>query len=201
MSTNDPQGVPTLGTISPLAERENLCAALRLLPPGCTTFVAENEAAFLSAPGSGHNHQFWVGGYADHLDELCAIASVTYEAWSSLRPLPFSLEDALLVLFLHDVEKCFKRLSPDTPRHARYEAASGDQHRLQDMVAKGYEIALSTEQENALIYVHGELDGYSKTERVMSPLAAFVHACDYWSARGWHDQPLASGRLPRVLDA
>ena len=33
------------------------------------------------------------------------IAAVLHKEFSSLRPLPFTLSDALLVLFLHDLEK------------------------------------------------------------------------------------------------
>jgi hypothetical protein len=54
---------PAPGAIRPLAARANLTAALDagLLPAGCRQFIADHEAAFLTAPGSGHNHQYWTG--------------------------------------------------------------------------------------------------------------------------------------------
>ena len=198
--TNAPQPKQALpGKREPLEERKNLTSALAVLPEACSRFVAENEDAFLLAPGSGSAHQFWLGGYADHVDELCAISHTIYSALSKLRELPFSLEDALLVLFLHDVEKIWKRLPEDTPCNPKYKAMVSDPKALQQEIIKDYGLKLSAEQENALKYVHGELDDYRKGERVMGPLAVFVHDCDYWSARGWHDQPLESGRLPDIF--
>jgi hypothetical protein len=82
---------PAPGAIRPLAARANLTAALDagLLPAGCRQFIADHEAAFLTAPGSGHNHQYWTGGHADHVDELFAIAAAMHHVVDS-QTLPAS---------------------------------------------------------------------------------------------------------------
>src|SRR5215470_20398319 len=67
--------------------------------------LAGHDALFRSARGSSHNHQAWAGGYADHIREVMNLAVVLHESLGRLRPLPFSLSDALVVLFVHDLEK------------------------------------------------------------------------------------------------
>jgi hypothetical protein len=61
-----------------------------------------------TAPGSSHNHQAWRGGYHDHIVECLNIAYQLYAGLSGLRPLPFTLGDALVVMYLHDLEKPWK---------------------------------------------------------------------------------------------
>jgi len=201
MAAKDPMGVPQEGTIRPLEERTNLCAGLARLPKGCRHFLHDHEAAFLAAPGSGHNHQFHKGGLADHYDELFAIAATLHRSLSELRPLPFTLDEALLILFLHDLEKIYKRIEADVPRDNSYYDLAYDQHALQARIIKDYGLTLNDSEENALEYVHGEGDDYRKDARIAGPLAAFVHDCDYWSARGWFDEPRKSGHLPDVISA
>jgi hypothetical protein len=187
-------------SLRPLAQRANLTAGLGLLPSGCSRLVSDHLDALLTAPGSGHNHQCWTGGYADHLDECFAISAALHASLGALRPLEFTLPDALLVMFLHDTAKVFKRVPDELIANRAYAAlAAADEHALQDRVCADYAIDLTAEQANALRYVHGELDDYRKDERVAGPLAAFCHAVDYWSARGWHDQPAAGGPLPALI--
>jgi hypothetical protein len=135
-------------------------------------------AADKGAAGSGHNHQAWPGGYADHVTEVLNIAIWLYV--TSPRKLPFKLEDALLVLFLHDIEKPFKIDGHVwTTKEAR--------RAFRELVIQMNEVRLTDEQKNALEYVEGEHD-YSGTERKMGPMAAFCHICDVFSARVWHDK-------------
>ena len=68
--------------------------------------LRDHGAAFAAAKGSGRNHQAWEGGYLDHVRETMNIARWLYA--TSPRALPFKLSDALVVMFLHDVEKPFK---------------------------------------------------------------------------------------------
>jgi hypothetical protein len=172
-----------------------------LLPAACSRFITDNETPFLSAPGSGHNHQHFAGGYADHVDEVFALAATLHLTLSQLRPLPFKLEDALLVLFLHDVEKIWKRLPANTSVNAVYAglARAYGQHALQELIIADYSLILSSEQENALTYIHGEGEDYSGSERIAGELAAFCHTCDFLSARLWYDQPQRSGYLPLLI--
>jgi hypothetical protein len=139
------------------------------------------------APGSSHNHQAWVGGYEDHIVECCNIARLQYAALSQAtgRALPFTLRDALLVLFFHDFEKPWKRECNFQGKQER--------HIFRAQMIGYYAIHLTTQQLNALKYAEGEGDDYSGQRRVMNELAAFVHSCDVLSARLWHDRPLAEG--------
>src|SRR5262249_50124559 len=67
--------------------------------------LAGHDDRFRSARGSSANHQAWAGGYADHSREVMTAGVVLYDTLGRLRPLPFSLSDALAVLFVHDLEK------------------------------------------------------------------------------------------------
>jgi hypothetical protein len=181
-------------------KRKNLVAAMPYLPLGCIEFAMNHEAYFVTAPGSGHNHQAWTGGYADHLDEIFAIAAIKYQALSQLRPLPFTLLDALLVLFLHDSEKPFKRLPEHlTPPAVYGHLALTDEGALKQAICQDYHIQLTAEQQNALKYVHGENEDRRADARVAGPLATLCHEADMWSARGWHNQPQEGGPLPDVV--
>ena len=72
----------------------------------CEQILDDHYALFEKSRGSTHNHQTWDGGYIDHITECMNYARHlhTFEAAFG-RPMPFSLSDALLVLFLHDLEK------------------------------------------------------------------------------------------------
>lgn len=129
------------------------------------------------AVGSSHNHQAWEGGYLDHVTEALNLACWLYE--TSPRPLPFKLEDALVVMFLHDIEKPFKGQCKWPTKEDRRE--------FRNTFIQQNQIALTDVQKNALEYVEGEHD-YSNTERKMNELAAFCHCCDILSARVWYSK-------------
>lgn len=72
----------------------------------CQRILKENRSLFEQARGSTYNHQTWNGGYIDHVADGMNYARHLYsfdEAFG--RPLPFSMSDALLIFFLHDIEK------------------------------------------------------------------------------------------------
>lgn len=157
----------------------------------CKRILEENRERFSQARGARSNHQAWVGGYLDHVQETMNIALVLFKILHVVRPLTFAFSDALLVLFLHDLEKPWK-----------YERASAGgwsvvpgledkraQHEFRFEKIREYGIVLTEEQENALRYVEGEGADYTNTRRVMGPLAAFCHLCDVTSARIWFDCP------------
>jgi hypothetical protein len=157
----------------------------------CLAFIDANKALLTRARGSKTKHQAWKGGYIDHLTETMNIAIVLYDILNSLRPLTFSLSDSLLVLFLHDVEKPWKQ------QHSllRLEDAKGvkDYSKIKKFKARiieEYKFRLTKEHLNAIAYAEGEGLEYDPRKRVQGPLAAFVHMCDVWSARGWYDYPM-----------
>jgi hypothetical protein len=145
-------------------------------------FHAEHLDLMQRAKGSSHNHQTWNGGYLDHLGETFRIAEASYEALSRLRPLPFSLASAVIVLYFHDLEKVWKYATGEIIDKPRWYA--------EELPARG--IAFSPQEQNALRYIHGE-DDYSSQERKMGELAAFCHCCDVLSACMWWDQGQGMG--------
>lgn len=158
----------------------------------CMRIYRENRQLFETIPGSTHNHQAWKSGYIEHVAEVMNYAYYLYDFDASFgRPLPFSKSDALLIMFLHDLEKPWRievmedgtvrnRLGLDTKEAFK---------KFREDKLKEYGISLSTYQLNGLTYVEGEIKDYSSTYRVMNELAAFCHKCDNWSARGWYDYP------------
>lgn len=153
-------------------------------------FMAEQEALFRSGRGSSHNHQAWVGGYADHVQEVMNLAVVLHETLGRLRPLTFALSDALIVLFVHDLEKLWAYENVDGIwRRQPGMKENAHAFRMDKLNENG--ITLSPELESAVLFVEGEGSQYDARTRGMSPLAAFCHMCDVASARLWHDHPLS----------
>lgn len=145
--------------------------------------MKDNQELFFKSKGSATKHQAWEGGYIDHITECCNIAIKLYETLNTLRPLPFSLNDCIIVMFLHDLEKpwlyggevSFKKRD--------------DRSLFREEMLKRYDIILTKEQKIAFKYVEGEGTDYSESERVMNPLGALCHCCDIISGRLWFDQP------------
>ncbi len=157
----------------------------------CMRILEENRALFQTVQGSTNNHQNWLGGYFDHVQEIMNIAVVLYDRLNSLRPLPFSLSDLLLVVYLHDVEKPWKyELRGDGQLyHKENMQSKGDHQRFRMQKLAEYGVVLSTEHENGIRYAEGELEGYSNRYRVSGPLASVAHMCDTCSARLWFAHP------------
>jgi hypothetical protein len=159
--------------------------------------LADHKGLFEKAQGSSHNHQAWPGGYLDHVVETMNIA--WWLASSSPRDYPFSVFEALEVMFLHDIEKPWLQ-SPEAPSPAgsfkEYAASSYGglytkevRRHFRATLISHYGIKLTPEQENALKYVEGVPDSeYTPGERTMGELATFCHCCDILSARLWHDK-------------
>jgi hypothetical protein len=149
----------------------------------CRQMWEDNESLFNEAPGSTVNHQAWTGGYAEHVMQVLLIAQDLYAVFESYKSLPFTLTDALIVLFLHDIEKPFMW---------NFGWKKTKKERMKFRLAKiaEHNINLSLEQMNALQYVEGEGDDYRSDLRVMNELAAFCHMCDVASARIWHSVKL-----------
>ncbi len=156
----------------------------------CYQIFLDNETLFKQAQGSTHLHQAWMGGYYDHVCEVMNIAVVQYAGLSRLRPLPFTLPDALLVLFFHDIEKPWKyKLVDGQIQQVEELKDKKAQREYRDRKLKEYGIILTPAQLNGLEYTEGELHNYSNTQRTMNGLAAFCHTCDVISARIWYDYP------------
>lgn len=158
----------------------------------CQKLYNEHEKLFRKAPGSSHNHQAWEGGYLDHVREVMNICIMLYTLYSETRELNFSLADALLVMFLHDIEKPFKERIIYTIEEVH--GTTGEfitikqaKAMVRNDIIEQYDINLTEQQQNALKYVEGEGADYTNEKRVMNELAAFCHIVDVSSARIWHD--------------
>lgn len=156
----------------------------------CLKILEENRTLFQTVQGSSHNHQEWEGGYLDHVQDVMNIGAVLYNQLNPLRPLPFSISDVLLVLFLHDIEKPWKYEITDGTLRIKPELADkGNQREFRKRKLKEYGITLTPDQENGMKYVEGEYKDYSPGQRAMNPLAALCHLADVTSARIWFDYP------------
>ena len=143
------------------------------------------------APGSSFNHQTYDGGYYKHISDIFDYAAKMYKYLSKKGKLDFSLSDAILVLFLHDIEKPVKYCPVLVKtgvvdengffEEEIYEYETDNQIRA-NLIQK-FDINLTDEHKIALKYIHGEGNDYRKNKRVMSPLSAFCHCCDVISAR------------------
>jgi hypothetical protein len=140
----------------------------------------KNHDRFFDARGSSHNHQAWDGGYMDHVREVMNIAVVLYNSLNPLRSLPFSLADALIVMFLHDIEKPWKH---------EFKLIKSERPGFRQKMLDQYGIVLTEDQARAFKYVEGENEDYTPDRRIMNELGAFCHMCDIASARLWHNRP------------
>ncbi len=162
----------------------------------CMKLYTEHRALFEKARGSTHNHQTWNGGYIDHVTDGMNYARHLYDFDAAFgRPLPFTLSDALLVFFLHDLEKPWRILVDETGAASNKPGLASKEayQKFREDKLVEYGLALTPQQLNGLTYVEGELKGYSSQQRVMNELAAFCHKVDNWSARGWYNYPKAEG--------
>lgn len=152
-------------------------------------FLSNEKKILQNAKGSKSKHQAWKGGYLDHVTETMNIAISLYECLGRLRALPFTLNDALVALFLHDVEKPWKQAGHNfTDAEGRKNTAAIDSFRREIIRKHGFKV--SAAQWNAIKYAEGEGEDYDPHRLVQKPLAAFVHCCDTLSARVWHKHPL-----------
>lgn len=154
---------------------------------GVMKFHQDHEQLILTAKGSKSKHQAWPGGYLDHLVECIEIGGQMMDGLRLIRPLPFSFESVIKVLYFHDIEKMFKYSGVPMcdPKHP--EVFSDKMKFYREIMPAEWGIEFTAEELNALENIHGEVN-YGE-HRVAGPLAAFCHCCDMLSARMWHDKP------------
>ncbi len=157
--------------------------------------VAQHGDLFQRAPGSSHNHQAWSGGYRGHItDVMNRIYHKVYfeRSLGRMQYFPaeerYTLSDALLCGFCHDLEKPWKYypdswflgsdLGPLESKHQRDD--------VRNKIFAYYGLQFEARHINALRYAEGTRDGeYSNKSRLMWPLAVIVHTADIESGR--HD--------------
>ncbi|MCI0542806.1 hypothetical protein L0Y69_03610 [bacterium] len=158
--------------------------------------LVDNRALFEKAWGSRHNHHTWEGGYIDHITDGMNYARHLYMFDAAFgRPMLFSLSDALMIFFLHDLEKPWRILINAQGEASNREGFDTKEEfkRFREEKLAEYGLELSPYQMNGLTYVEGEGKDYSSKRRVMNDLAAFCHNVDVKSARGgWYNHPKES---------
>jgi hypothetical protein len=162
----------------------------------CKQILSDNRSLFEKTPGSTHNHQTWEGGYIDHVTDGMNYARHLYSFDCAFgRPLPFSLSDALLIFFLHDLEKPWRIIIDEQGQAMNRKGLTlkAEFKQFREEKLASYGLVLTPYQLNGFTYIEGEISDYSSKKRVMNELAAFCHKVDNWSARGWYDYPKASG--------
>ncbi|MGV8168725.1 MAG: hypothetical protein ACP5N3_01585 [Candidatus Nanoarchaeia archaeon] len=132
----------------------------------CLQFMNENAELLSTAYGSKSNHQAWKGGYIDHIQEVMNFGIVLYNEIDNLRKNTFSLSDAMLVLFLHDIEKPWKYNFENGQAEMKPEMTSRKYVKefAADIISK-YGFVLNDDIKNGLEYVEGERDNYSPGKR------------------------------------
>ncbi len=129
---------------------------------------------------SNNKHQWREWWYYDHIADVLTFGRILYDNLNTYRALPFSFDDVIVVILIHDIEKPYK-YKGDKEKYKNL--LTLDDHGIRDTILEKYNIKLSTTQQNGADYIHGEWHEYSKTERIMWPLAAFCHSIDTISAR------------------
>lgn len=162
----------------------------------CRQILNDYWELFQKSRGSTHNHQTWEGGYIDHITDGMNFMVHLYPFMLSFgRRIPFSLSDALLVFFLHDLEKPWRIIvdKVGVARNSKHISTKADFKKFREEKIKEYGIILTPDQQNAFTYIEGEIADYSSERRVMNELSAFCHMVDTWCARGWYDYPKIAG--------
>jgi hypothetical protein len=143
----------------------------------------QHQEGFLRARGSMIKHQPWEGGWADHQEEIWALAHLLAPVWEYWTGMPL-LTDALTLLAYHDLEKPFKYIPHEWTEQAHHS------DRFKAWLRDQYNLPLDTRL----------MEAYDDVRwGVHSPLGGFIHTCDVLSARLWAHEPAATGQLPLVL--
>lgn len=156
----------------------------------------DHRQRVLTAPGSRGAHHAWEGGYQEHVRQTMMIVAHTYELLRSvgrLDELPsheqFSLNDALVVMFLHDIEKPFVYgIGADSKVVVERPMDKATRRAFRADVIDRYGFKLTPTMANALQFVEGERDAdYIPGGRAEQPLASLCQVADNLSARALYD--------------
>ena len=136
----------------------------------CRGFLNDHREVLKDAPGSTTNHQAWPGGYLGHIEEVMKLAVNLFPIFEShaTETLPFTLSDALFVLFLHDIEKPWRLTGEPGSYYSRYHKADQWEHQRRLLRDNGFWELLEPMHIQALQYVEGEKGDYTQGKRTMS---------------------------------
>jgi len=137
-------------------------------------------------PASVKYHQNWTGGYRDHVRQVIQKAMELYrllyiDGLTKVKPLVgFTMDDVILVAYIHDMDKLFRYQKVNQPRDGReWEYAEvpayDDSAKITQLCAQ-HGIILGDNHLEALAMHHGGWSANNK--RDMSPLAVIIHSAD-----------------------
>jgi len=181
---------PTLWEWLDTIEGQNKEAISRFIEHG------DHRQRLERSPGSRSAHHAWEGGWMEHERQTMMIAAYMYDFFmltGRMDELPeserFTLSDAQIVMFLHDIEKPFVYGFDDAGRVIIENPMSKQERKsFRKGVIEEYGFILSPTMANALTYVEGERDvDYIPGGRAEQPLASFCQVTDNLSARAFYD--------------
>lgn len=156
----------------------------------------DHQTRLEHAPGSRSAHQAWEGGWVEHERQTMMIANYLYELFVTtgrFDELPederFSLSDAYVVMFLHDIEKPFVYdFTEEGSIVINNPMTKQERKEFRRDIIERYGFILSPTMVNALKYVEGERDAdYVPGGRAEQPLASLCQVADNLSARAFYD--------------
>jgi len=134
-------------------------------------------------PASVKYHHNWTGGYQDHVRQVIEKAVMLYSSTGDIK-LNFTLDDVILVAYIHDLDKLFRYQRMKQPKDGREWEFAGDYPSYDDsakvaMMCAEFGILLTDVHLEALAMHHG---GWSaNSSRTMTPLAVILHSADLMS--------------------
>lgn len=148
-------------------------------------------------PAAVSHHHFWTGGILQHISEVMTIVQVLYRIMERIRgtPTTFTMDDAILVAYIHDLDK-LERYERNTtnwktkgvayPFKAKEDLLTCESTGLIATKCAQYRIELSREHLHSLAFHHGGFSEYMSSVYVkyqpeMSPLATLLHCADLMS--------------------
>lgn len=162
--------------------------------PKLQQILDDHQSTFDFARGSLYKHQAWQGGYLQHVSDCIQLANYMYDyrhnyygETKDLWPISFSWASVVLVLFLHNIEKPFMQMHMSLDSHMPVWNKTQRVMFRGELIAK-YDLKLTHEEIQALLYVEGEGADYNPEKRIMNELGALCHAADTLSSRLWYDR-------------
>jgi len=138
--------------------------------------------------GTIYDDNSYESDYYKHMSDILDYASKMFKHLLLKVKLEFSLSDAILVLFLHDIVTTIKYTPVLTKTGVidengmieeeiyEYETASYDE--IIEILINKFNIKLTEEHKLVLKHIHGEGEDYRKNKKILSPLSAFCHSCE-----------------------
>lgn len=148
---------------------------------------------YSDAKWSSFNHQAWTWWYMQHIKDILNLSEIIHDTTKDYHKNKFNIEDAYLVLFLHDIEKPVfytKNKTNEVLDLLDWKTEKNKEEyvwKVRDYFLEKFNIILNDDIKHALKYIHWEWDDFSQKKRISSPLGSHCHIADTFSARISYD--------------